>query len=270
MTASGILARTWGPGTRGRTWYRNARTTPHDTDLAAARGDATRRHRARRLRQLRRYAGGLDRGERDRLAVREHGHLDHGLADDHRTRRLTTSTTSPTTATSGEPPCTAASLSLSFLGQQGGMGHGELGFALRNTGNVGCRTYGCPGVLFLDQSGNPLPTIPHHTTTDFFGSSPAVPLVIAPGASASFRLDVGHGVATSAGCATAYGLQVIPPNDTATLRDEDPERGVRVPGRERLAAAGRGVGLSVADLGPGGAAAKRGLGSHADHARARP
>ena len=102
------------------------------------------------------------------------------------------------------------------------MGHGEIGFVLRNTGNVSCRTYGYPGILFLDQGGHPLPTIPHHTTSDFFGNSPAVPLVIAPGGTASFRLDVGHGVATSAGCATAYGLQVIPPNDTATLRTEIP------------------------------------------------
>jgi hypothetical protein len=102
------------------------------------------------------------------------------------------------------------------------MGHGEIGFALRNAGSTPCRTYGYPGILFLDQQGAPLPTIPHHTTQDFFGSGPAVPLVIAPGQSASFRLDVGHGVATSNGCATAYGLQVIPPDDTATLRTSIP------------------------------------------------
>ncbi len=131
----------------------------------------------------------------------------------------TTSTTTTTTAAaSGPPPCTAAMLSLSFLGQQGGMGHGEIGFQLRNTSSASCRTYGWPGIQFLDQNGAPLPTIPHHVTNDFFGSNPAVPLVIAPGASASFRLDVGHGVATANGCATAYSLQVIPPNDTATLR----------------------------------------------------
>ena len=140
------------------------------------------------------------------------------------TTSTATSTTSTTTtaASSGEPPCRAAALSLSFLGQQGGMGHGEIGFVLKNTSNVSCRTYGYPGIQFLDQSGHPLTTIPHHTTSDFFGSSPAMPLVIAPGGTASFRLDVGHGVATSAGCATAYGLQVIPPNDTATLRTTIP------------------------------------------------
>jgi ABC-type transport system substrate-binding protein len=135
----------------------------------------------------------------------------------------TTSTSSTTSASaSGGPPCRAAALSLSFLGQQGGLGHGEIGFVLKNTSGASCRTYGYPGILFLDQGGHPLPTIPHHTTNDFFGSSPAVPLVIAPGGSASFRLDVGHGVATSAGCATAYALQVIPPNDTATLRTAIP------------------------------------------------
>ena len=134
----------------------------------------------------------------------------------------TTTSTTTTVASSGEPPCRAAALSLSFLGQQGGMGHGEIGFVLKNTSSVSCRTYGYPGILFLDQSGHPLPTIPHHTTSDFFGSGPAVPLVIAPGGSASFRLDVGHGVATSAGCATAYSRQVITPNDTATLRTTIP------------------------------------------------
>jgi hypothetical protein len=138
------------------------------------------------------------------------------------TTASTTTATTATTTASGDPPCRAASMSLSFLGQQGGMGHGEIGFVLKNTGSVPCRTYGWPGILFLGQSGNPLPTIPHHTTNDFFGSTPAMPLLIAPGGSASFRLDVGHGVATSNGCATAYALQVIPPNDTATLRTTIP------------------------------------------------
>ena len=138
------------------------------------------------------------------------------------TSSTTTTTTAPTTAAADRSPCRAANLALSFLGQQGGMGHGEIGFRLRNTGANACRTYGYPGILFLGRHGGALPTIPHHTTNDFFGSTPAVPVVIAPGQSASFRLDVGHGVATANGCATAYGLQVIPPNDTATLRTTIP------------------------------------------------
>lgn len=138
------------------------------------------------------------------------------------TASASTSTTVTTATVSGSPPCTAAMLALSFLGQQGGMGHGEVGFQLRNTSSASCRTYGWPGIQFLAQNGSALPTIPDHVTNDFFGSNPAVPLVIAPGASASFRLDVGHGVATANGCSTAYSLQVIPPNDTATLRTSIP------------------------------------------------
>lgn len=126
--------------------------------------------------------------------------------------------TTTTSANAGPPPCTAADLSLSFLGGLGATGHGELGFALRNTGSQSCTTIGYPGIQFLDRSGGALTTIPTHTTQDFFGSVPKLLLTVAPGATVSFRLGVTHGAASPAGCTTAYGLQVIPPNDTATLR----------------------------------------------------
>jgi hypothetical protein len=58
------------------------------------------------------------------------------------------------------------------------------------------------------------------TTHDYFGSAPEVALVLAPGQSASFRIGVTHGMTSTAGCTTAYGLQVIPPDDTATLRTQ--------------------------------------------------
>jgi Protein of unknown function (DUF4232) len=134
------------------------------------------------------------------------------------TAAVTTATTQTATATSGPPPCRAAELSLSYLGGQGATGHGELGFALHNTSAQTCSTYGYPGIQFLDQAGHPLPTVPTHTTQDFFGSLPKVPLTVAPGATVSFRLGVTHGVTSSAGCTTASALQVIPPNDTATLK----------------------------------------------------
>ena len=124
-----------------------------------------------------------------------------------------TSTSSPT----GSTACTAADLALSFLGGQGATGHGELGFALRNTSGSACHTYGYPGVLFLDRAGKALPTDSTRTTQDFFGSAPEKKLVVAPGQSVSFRLGVTHGAASPVGCTTAYGLQVIPPDDTATL-----------------------------------------------------
>jgi hypothetical protein len=147
---------------------------------------------------------------------------------------VATSTTAATTTTTGAAgaagaasvggpgrQCVAAGLALSFLGGQGATGHGELGFALRNTG-AACSTGGYPGIQFLDQAGAALPTTPSHTTSDFFGQLPLRELTLAPGQSASFRLGVSHGDGSSAGCSTAYGLQVIAPNDTATLRVKIP------------------------------------------------
>jgi hypothetical protein len=134
------------------------------------------------------------------------------------TAQASSSTPLTSTAPSGPPPCRAAGMSLSFLGQQGATGHGELGFALRNTTARRCHTIGYPGVLFLSRSGAALPTIPTHTTHDFFGTAAIASLVVAPHARVSFRLGVTHGITSSVGCTTAYALQVIPPNDTASLR----------------------------------------------------
>jgi hypothetical protein len=138
---------------------------------------------------------------------------------------VATASTTTSTETQGAalPVCTAAALHLSFLAQQGGMDHGELGFALENVGSGSCHTYGYPGIEFLDRTGASLPTVPVHTTHDFFGSSSESVIVLAPGQRASFRLGVTHGIATSAPCATAYALQVIPPDNTQTLRTAIPD-----------------------------------------------
>jgi hypothetical protein len=135
----------------------------------------------------------------------------------------TAAPTSSTTVVSGTTLCRASDLALSFLCQQGATGHGEIGFALRNRSGHGCDAGGYPGILFLDRAGAPLPTVPTHTTQDFFGVAPLRALQVAPGAVVSFRLGVTHGIVSSAGCATAYGLQVIVPNDTATLRVSIPD-----------------------------------------------
>jgi hypothetical protein len=113
-------------------------------------------------------------------------------------------------------PCTASGLALSYLGGQGATGHGELGFALKNTGQA-CSTGGYPGIQFLSKDGAALPTTPQRTTSDFFGDLPLQHVSLAPGQTASFRLGVSHGGGSDTGCSTAYGLQVIAPNDTATL-----------------------------------------------------
>jgi Domain of unknown function (DUF4232) len=132
----------------------------------------------------------------------------------------TTPTTTAVQTTPAAPSpsiCRAADLSGSFLGGQAATGHGLLGFALQNRSDHMCTTYGFPGIQFLSRSGQPLTTVPTHTTQDFFGSLPEPALTVSPGATVSFRLGVTHGAASTTGCATAYGLQVIPPNDTSTL-----------------------------------------------------
>jgi hypothetical protein len=134
------------------------------------------------------------------------------------TASSSTTTASQSSAAGGASPCRAAGLSLSFIGGQGATGHGLLGFALHNTGSSSCTTIGYPGIQFLDHHGGDLPTTPIHTTHDFFGSAPLRPLVVGPGQTVSFRIGVTHGNGSNAGCATAYALQVIPPNDTQSLR----------------------------------------------------
>jgi hypothetical protein len=140
-----------------------------------------------------------------------------------RTSSSASSTGSPGasgTTTAASDACVASDLSLSFLGGNGATGHAELSFALRNTSSSSCRTGGYPGVQFLDGSGADLPTKPDHTTDDFFGHTTLRELTVAPGALVWFRLGVSHvGTGGSdAGCETARALQVIAPNDTATLR----------------------------------------------------
>ncbi|MEO6857472.1 MAG: DUF4232 domain-containing protein [Solirubrobacteraceae bacterium] len=129
-----------------------------------------------------------------------------------------TTSSSQTTTAGARGQCPATDLLLSYLGGQGATGHGELGFALRNKSARACHISGYPGIQFVDRAGKPLPTSSTDTTEDFFGRSPLRRLSVAPGKTASFRLDVTHGSGSSAPCPTAAGLQVVPPRDTHTLR----------------------------------------------------
>ena len=126
-----------------------------------------------------------------------------------------TSTKARTTAS--VPACTASDLALSYEGSNGAPGELVLYFAMRNTGSSSCHTYGYPGVQFLDRAGNPLPTAATRTIHDVLGSTPAVAVTLAPGKLASFRMIAAQNPA-GAGCTTAYALQAIAPNDTATMR----------------------------------------------------
>jgi Protein of unknown function (DUF4232) len=138
------------------------------------------------------------------------------------TSASTSTGTSPTPSVHTTPSqlsiCRAAGVKITYLGGQGATGHGLLGFAMQNTGSASCTTLGYPGIQFVSKRGAALPTHDTRTTTDFFGTTKLARLTVAPGQSASFRLGVSHGAASTQGCVTAGYVQVIPPNDTSTVR----------------------------------------------------
>ena len=98
-----------------------------------------------------------------------------------------------------------------------------LELALRNTGTSPCHTYGYPGVEFLGKAGEKLPTVPTHTTSDLLGSSRLGAVSLAPGGDSSFRLVAATDSAHPSDCTTAYGLQVIAPDDTTPMHVTFPQ-----------------------------------------------
>lgn len=140
----------------------------------------------------------------------------------------TPATTTPTTATTtttnsggvslSGSACTAADLTPAFLNSNGATGHIVTAFVLKNTGSSACHTYGYPGVSFLSQSGALLTTNAARTTTDFAGHLPESAITLAPGQEASFRMVTSDVGSSQSDCADAHGLQVIAPDDTATMK----------------------------------------------------
>jgi hypothetical protein len=168
----------------------------------------------------------------------------------------TAATKTSTTPTALGNACRASDLTPSYLGSNGAAGTIVLGFALKNTGQSTCHTYGWPGVEFLSSSGAALATHATRTTGDVVGSTPAGVLTLAPGQEASFRM-VTSDMATGGGsCPTAGSLQIYAPDDTATMKVAVP--GVAACGKATLSPLMPGV---SAFAGQGGAGGQSGLGS---------
>jgi hypothetical protein len=130
----------------------------------------------------------------------------------------TTATATTTTAGGGSGACSAHDLVARFIGQNGATGNTVLQLALRNTGTTPCHTYGYPGVAFLARSGAALATTPTHTTQDLLGSTRLAAVTVGPGQEMSFRMVAATDAPGGGSCPTAYGLQIIAPDDTAPLR----------------------------------------------------
>lgn len=144
------------------------------------------------------------------------------------TTSSSTQTTNTTTSNSGGAPvsgsaCTAADLTPAFLNSNGATGHVVMAFVLKNTGSAACHTYGYPGVAFLSKSGALETTNATRTTTDFAGHLPESPITLAPGQEASFRMVTSDVGSSQSDCTNANGLQVIAPDDTATMKTSMPE-----------------------------------------------
>ncbi len=144
------------------------------------------------------------------------------------TPATTTSTTGTSTSNSGGvgvggsasagTACTAADLTPSFLNSNGATGHVVIAFVLRNSSSSSCHSYGYPGVVFLSRSGAQIATDATRTTTDFAGHVPETAITLQPGQEASFRLVVSDVGSSQSACVTAHGLQIIAPDDTATMK----------------------------------------------------
>lgn len=130
------------------------------------------------------------------------------------TRTVTTPTT--TTASSASTACTAHDLGLAFEGSNGAAGTIVIYLEVHNTGSTPCHTFGYPGVEFLAKDGTGLNTASTRTTHDVLGSVPETAIQLGPGQAASFRLAVST-VGGQGSCVNAYGVQVIAPDDTATM-----------------------------------------------------
>lgn len=133
------------------------------------------------------------------------------------------SATTPAGATTTGPqpvdllPCTASKLTLSVLSSQGAAGHAVIALGLRNISPRPCHTYGFPGVAFLGAGGGVMNITPARVTTDFAGTVEERAIRLPAGESASFRLVISHVGSGPTVCGTASALQVIPPDDTASL-----------------------------------------------------
>jgi hypothetical protein len=149
------------------------------------------------------------------------------------TASTTTSSTTQTTTTtttannSGGVPvsgsaCVAADLTPSPLNSNGATGHVVIAFVLKNTSSTTCHTYGYPGVAFLSKSGVLLTTNATRTTDDFAGHLPEDAITLAPGQEASFRMVTSDVGSSQSDCASASGLQIIAPDDTATMKTSLP------------------------------------------------
>ena len=111
-------------------------------------------------------------------------------------------------ASSAVPRCTSGHLRLSFVRALGATGHRLWDLALTNVGTTTCRLQGFTGVGLLSRSGGVLPTVVARQT-----AFPRPAVLVRPGRRAFFTFEFVSRGQCGSRFFTAFGLQVIPPNE---------------------------------------------------------
>lgn len=107
----------------------------------------------------------------------------------------------------------AATLHISRLGGDAGMGHRTLAYAFVNTGTASCRLSGFASAQPLDAAGDTVTTVPVTTASGGYLSAPraARTLRLAPGARVWFEIGYSVIPRNSATCPDVAALRVTAP-----------------------------------------------------------
>ena len=134
-----------------------------------------------------------------------------------------TTDTGVTTAAAAE--CVAGDLTPAAVPPNGATGTVVLGFTLTNRSARACVTYGWPGIAFVNSAGSAVATQTTRTSSDILGATPPTRFTIAPGEQASFRITVhdSNDQGGEGGCGSYGTVQIIAPNDTATMQVKLPD-----------------------------------------------
>ncbi|HET9074592.1 MAG TPA: DUF4232 domain-containing protein [Solirubrobacteraceae bacterium] len=140
------------------------------------------------------------------------------------------------TDASAAAACVAADVRAAAAPPNGATGTIVLGFTLTNTSTSTCRTYGFPGIGLISADGSVVDPHAQRTTQDALGTSPLRHFTIGPGGQASFRVAVHdfNAQGSETGCHRYPAVQIILPDDTATLRVTLPNGAVTVCGTPQV------------------------------------
>ena len=132
--------------------------------------------------------------------------------------------------------CVGADVRAAAAPPNGATGTIVLGFTLTNRSASACRTYGFPGIGFIATDGSVVDPHAQRTTQDVLGTSLPRHFTIGPGGEASFRVAVHdfNAQGSETGCQRYPAVQIILPDDTATLRVALPNGAVTVCGTPQV------------------------------------